>query len=289
MPLVLLPEQRQDALVAEHGLPGRLEQQRVRRRQVAAEFLPEQVLERVELEQGSNHAVLEIGEAAVGTDADVLDVEQAAFDACLDRAIAQVVHGTAILGRIAHRGKVERPWQGRRQRGEGLDQTLVDRIELVGGRRQTTFALLVVEPLPLEERRLEQRRRRVVVELEQFGRAPSRIGQVHATVQVRLAGAPASRNEVPERFGNIEPAQLLLAADDAIEHVDGHGMQFLGRRLDVGLDLFQAEGVEDRLVPVAVAVDRMEVETRLQGTIAPVGALGNRNPAHSGTGAAMTA
>ena len=94
--------------------------------------------------------------------------------------------------------------------------------------------------------------------------------------QARLSGEPVLLGELVRNL-----------VDNAIEHVDGHSMQFLGWHLDGRLDFFHREGIENRLIPIPIAVDRMKIKARLRGTRAPVCAFGNLHPAHSGSRAAL--
>ena len=71
---------------------------------MAPEILAKQVLQRIQLEQRADHAVVQIGEAAVGADADVLQGDEAAVDARLQRAVAQIGDGALVFRRSAQRG-----------------------------------------------------------------------------------------------------------------------------------------------------------------------------------------
>ena len=275
-----VPQQRQDALVAQQRLPRRLDQLQAGARQVLAERLAEHVLQRIQLEQAADHVVVEVGEAAVGGDAEVLDRQHAAVDAGLQRAVAQVGDRALVLHRVAHRGEVERPRDAARDRAERFHQGFVDRVELVAAGRQPAACKLVFQPLPLEESGLEQRGRGVVIQFVELGRAGAVVGEVHAAVQVRLALAPALRDPVAVRFRDRQLLHVLLAADDALDHVQRHRVQLLAGRLDVDLDLAQAERVVRRLVPVRRVVDGVETEAARGSLRAPVGALGRGDPAH---------
>ena len=69
----------------------------------------------------------------------------------------------------AYAGKVQRALAG--QLGEPGDEPLVDRVELVGARRQLAGRELILQPEPLEGGGFIERRRRVGVVFEQLGGA----------------------------------------------------------------------------------------------------------------------
>src|SRR3546814_12039161 len=57
-----VPQQRQDAVVAEQRLPRRLDQLQPGARQMLAERLAEQVFQRIQLEQAADPVVVEVGD-----------------------------------------------------------------------------------------------------------------------------------------------------------------------------------------------------------------------------------
>src|SRR5260370_38732657 len=90
----------------------------------------------------------------------------------------------------------------------GLDQALVDRIELVGALRDNVAFDRLFEPGPLEYRRLENRSRRIGVIFQQLGRAVSTETQVQPAVEAAVVAVPALRNQRPERFRYLQPPQI---------------------------------------------------------------------------------
>ena len=63
-------------------------------------------------------------------------------------------------------------------------------------------------------------------------------------------------------------------------------MDLAGRRFDLALDLVEREGVIGPLVPIALAVGGMEVESGGFGCRLPVVALGTGDASHDGSAAA---
>ncbi|KAG1241589.1 hypothetical protein G6F68_016612 [Rhizopus microsporus] len=113
---IALPQQRQDALVAQHRLPRRLQQLYARAGQRAAEFLGHQVFQRVQLEQRADHRIIQRGETAVFGQADVLDGDGLAMQAGLRGAVPEIIDGAAGFIRAAHGAEVQRRRQLRGQR-----------------------------------------------------------------------------------------------------------------------------------------------------------------------------
>ncbi len=277
---VALPQQRQDALVAQHRLPRRLQQLDARTGQRAAEFLGHQVFQRVQLEQRADHRVVQRGETAILGQADILDGNGLALQAGLGRAVTQVVNRATVLIRTAHGAEVQRRRQARSEFSEALDQGLVHAVELVGVLRQATGVALVLQPLPLEEAGLEQRGRRVVVQFVQLGRAGAVVGKVQAPVQVRLALSPALGNPVAVVRGDRQLVHQALAGDHIANKIQRHLVQLGAGVFDVHFDLAQGEGVVRAFIPVRLAVDGVEAETGFLRARPPVGALGNANSLH---------
>ncbi len=78
---------------------------------------------------------------------------------------------------------------------QSLDQTLVQRVELVGALGQPARRHLVLEPGPLEDGGLEERGRRVGVVFEQLRRSGAVVGEVEAAVEIAVAPVPAVPQE----------------------------------------------------------------------------------------------
>ena len=149
----------------------------------------------------------------------------------------------------------------------------MQRIELVGVARQQLARDRVFQPLPLEHRGLEHRRRRVGVVFEQLRRTLAVVSQVEAAVEARIAALPARRDPVPERRRNLEDAQQSIVGNCALDQRAAHLVELRGRRLDIALDLLERERVIGALVPIAFAVDGVEREAGSLSDVAPVGAL----------------
>ena len=143
----------------------------------------------------------------------------------------------------------------------------MQRVELVGVGIAGPYLLL--EPAPLRDRRLEERRRRVGVVFEELGRALAVVGEVEAAEERDLLRAPGPRDAVAPRLGNRELGHAV-AGDDVLDRVQATRVQLAGGRLE-RVDLVGGEAVAARLVPVR-AVDRVIREPDLLAVGAPVGA-----------------
>src|SRR5262249_34593290 len=151
----------------------------------------------------------EIGEAVVGGDADLVDQEELGGDARLLGAVAEVVDGDAILLAVARAGEVERV-AADAEAAPRVDEPLVQRIELIGIRRDGARGARCLKREPLEHRRFEETRRRVGVELIELHRRRAAIAEVEAAIEVAVAPTPALGNRVPEERGNAESLEQRL-------------------------------------------------------------------------------
>ena len=162
----------------------------------------------------------------------------------------------------------------------GIDQALVDRIELVGALRDDVALDRLFEPGPLKDRRFENRGRRIRVVLQQFRRAPAVIAEVEAAVEAGIVAVPALGQQRPERFGYLQPAQIFFIADRAADQFEAHRVDLAGGRLDPPFDLVQREGVIGAFVPIAFAVQGVKIEAdELRGRT-PVVAFGADDALH---------
>ena len=162
----------------------------------------------------------------------------------------------------------------------GLDQPFMDRIELVGALGNDVALDRLLEPGPLKHRRLEDRGRRVRVVFQQFCRALAVKGQIEPAIEAGFVLAPAFRDQRPERLRYLQPAQIFFIGDRAADEFETHRIDLGGRRLDLVLDLAQREGVVGALVPIAFAVDGVEIEAGAFRGRAPVVAFGADDALH---------
>lgn len=213
-------------------------------------------------------------------EADRLQGHEGGGEPGLHRAILEIGHRAPILRRVREAGEGE--GTGQAHSGEAGDQALVERVELVGARRQAPGRESVLQPEPLEHRALVEGGRRVSVVFEELGRpgpGPA-IGEVHAPVEGRVTPPEAVGDDVPGRFGDRQGHQDLAVPHGPLGEGEAEGMKLAGRLLDVVLDLRQGEGVIGALVPVGLIFKRVEVEARPRRVLAPVRPLGDRDPAH---------
>src|ERR1700752_1792377 len=100
-----------------------------------------------------------------------------------------------------------------------IDQPLMNRIILVGSRRNKTPLDRLLEPRPLEHRGFEDRGRSIRIVFEQLCRAASAEGEVQPTIKARLVVMPACGDERPEAFGDLQALKILLVADRAADEL----------------------------------------------------------------------
>ena len=164
----------------------------------------------------------------------------------------------------------------------GLDQPLMDRIVLVGALRDDGALDRLSKPGPLEYGGFEDRGRRVRVVLQQLYRIFSVEAEIEPAIEAELIVVPAVRYQRPIGRRDFQALQILLVLDRLADKFEAHRVDFAGRRLDLALDLVQRERVVGALVPIAFAVDRVEVEPCTLGSGAPVVALGADDASHRG-------
>ncbi len=162
----------------------------------------------------------------------------------------------------------------------GLDQALVDRVVLIGRLRNDAPLDRLFEPGPLKHRRLEDRGRRVGIVFQQLCRSLSVEAEVEPAVEAGFVALPAFRDQRPECFGDLQPLEIFFVVDGAADELEAHRVDLARRRLDLRFDLFQREGVIAALVPVAGAVDGVEVEAAGIGGLLPIVALGADDALH---------
>ena len=248
MPGVHLPQHREQRLVRQQRLPQRLDPRRLGQAagDVLAEVVAEDPLPRVELVHRRDRRLLEVDEAVErGVPPELLDREADGVEAGLGRALLQVGDRDVVLARRVGLRPAEVRLVAGQLRGDlapALDQLLVQRVPLV------VVGVDVLEPVPLADRRLEQRGRGVGVVLHQLRRPRAVVAQVEAAVEVRVAASPGRRDLLPAPLGQREVAEPL-GGDDVVDRLETHRVQ----ELDVGLereDLGHVEDVVHRLVPV---------------------------------------
>ncbi len=160
------------------------------------------------------------------------------------------------------------------------DQPLVDRIELVGMRGNDAALDRLLEPGPLKHRRLEQRGRGVRIIFQQFCRTAPVETEIEPAIEAWLVAMPALGDQRPERLRHLQPAQGGFVVDRLADQFKAHRIDFAGWCFDLAFDLVQAEGITGALVPVALAVDGVEIKPGLLGGCAPVVALGAGEALH---------
>src|SRR5882757_10978825 len=167
-----------------------------------------------------------------------------------------------------------------------LDQPFMDRIELVGAPGDDVALDRLFKPGPLKHRGFEDRSRRIRVVFEQLCRILAVERKIKPAVEARFIIVPARRDQRPEGLRNFQPAQIGLVVDRVAYEFEAHGVDFAGRSLDLPLDRLERKRVIGALVPIAFAVDGVEVEARAFGGRAPVVAFGTDDALHPALAAA---
>ena len=157
-----------------------------------------------------------------------------------------------------------------RQLLPGVDQALVDRVELIRSLRDDVALDCLFEPVPLEHRALEDRGGGVRIVFQQLCRAVAVEREIEPAVEAAIVAVPALGNQGPERFRYLQPAQDAFVVDRAADEFETHGVDLGGRRLDSALDFVQRKRVVGALVPIAFAVDGVKIESGAFGSCAPV-------------------
>ena len=196
----------------------------------------------------------------------------------LARGVLQIGQRAGILGILGHAGEMKMLRAG--EFLPGVDQALMDRIELVGALRDDVALDRLFEPGPLKNRRFENRGRRIRVVLQQFRRAPAVVAQVEPAVEAGIVAVPALGQQRPERFGYLQPAQIFFIVDRAADQFEAHRIDLAGGRLDPAFDLVQREGVIGPFVPIAFAIEGVKIESGAFGGRAPVVAFGADDALH---------
>src|SRR6266550_8615272 len=88
----------------------------------------------------------------------------------------------------------------------GLDQALMDRVELVGMSGNDVPLDRLFQPGPLKHRRLENRCRGVRVVFQQFRSTVAVKAEVEPAVEAVFVAVPALGDQRPECFRYLQPA-----------------------------------------------------------------------------------
>ncbi len=242
-----LPEDRQDRLVGEDRLPGRLDPagQAEAVERARAEAIGDQPLPRVELEDREQRLAVRGDEAAAReVPADLLHGEGRGGEPGLPRGFPQVGDGQQVLaaGLLGGVGEVDAAvGEARAVAPPGRDEALVERVPLVAA------GVRVLQPVPLDHRRFEEGGGGVGVVFEQLRRAVAAVAQVEAPVERRRVPLPGLLDRPPGERGDAEIA-VAAAGDDVLDRFEAAGVQLPDRPLQPE-DLVQGERVVDRLVP----------------------------------------
>lgn len=280
-----LPQQGQHALVAQDGLPRRLDELHGGGGQVLGKFVLEHVLEGVKLEEQLNGVVFLVHKLlVVAVPADVFHVQHVRAQAGLVGAIAQVIHRAPIFHRTAAGRQVKRLLDGLAQAGKGQHQLVLDGIELIGTARQHARFDLFFQPNPLEQGGFVEGGGRVVVELKQLGRPPAVVGKVHAAVEVGIATLVGMAHQVPHFLRNAQAGEQRFAVHCFGHDGHGHFVEFLGGVFDVLLHLVEGETVSAALVPIALTIDGVKLEPQILSGLFPMGTFGQSDALHENSG-----
>ena len=229
---------------------------------MGAEFLAHHPFPGIELAHHLDRHLVGVGEAPT-VPADLRHGDRLAGEARLQRGVAQIFRRREILGMVLEAREVDQAF--RRQLGQdaapGLDQLLVDGIELVG------VGLGVLQPVPLHDGRLVERGRRVGVVFQQLGRALAVEGEVEAAADRRIGAPPDLLDIIAPRRRDAH-ALPELVGDHMLDRLEAEAVQRLGRRLQ-RVDLVGCEGVTGLLGPVGLALQHVVVEAQLLELLLP--------------------
>src|SRR3984893_18632530 len=124
----------------------------------------------------------------------------------------------------------------------GVDQALVDRIELIGALGNDVSLDRLFEPGPLKHRRLENRGRGIRVIFQQPCRIAAVETEIEPAIEAAVVAVPALRNQRPEGFRYLQPAQIVFIVDGMADEFETHRVDLAGRLLDLAFDLIELEG-----------------------------------------------
>jgi hypothetical protein len=156
----------------------------------------------------------------------------------------------------------------------------MDRIELVGALGDDVALDGLFQPRPLKHGGLENRGRGVRIVFQQFCRASAVETQIEPAIEAGVVAVPALRDQRPEGFGDFQPAQIVLVVDRTADQFEAHRVDLAGRLLDLALDLVERKRVIGPFVPIALAIDGVEIESGAFGGGLPVVAFRTDDALH---------
>src|ERR1700730_12523171 len=131
----------------------------------------------------------------------------------------------------------------------------------------------LLQPGPLKHRRLKNRGRCIRVIFQKF-RWPAPVKtEVEPAIEAGLVAVPALGDQRPECFRYLQAAKILFVVDRASDEFEAHGVDLAGGLLDLTFDLIQRERIIGALVPIALAIDGVEIESGAFGSGAPIAAF----------------
>ena len=273
-----LPQQGQQSFVGQDRFPRRLDPAGRGARDFFAECVVKHPFPGIELEGERDLLIVEIDEAAGFAPADALDGKQSGGEAGLFRRVFEVSERGSVFRVVEHSRQMQVVCSA--ELFPGLDQALMQRVELVGACLKQAPLDSLFEPCPLKHRGLEDRGRSVGVIFQKFGVPAAAIAEIEAAIEAAVVAAPGVADQRPERLGYPQPPQMPLVFDHATAEFAAHRVDFAGRRLDPVFDFGECEGVKGALVPVAHAVDGMKIEAAGFCRRLPVIAFAARDTLH---------
>src|ERR1700687_6435863 len=184
----------------------------------------------------------------------------------LQRGVAQVVERALILGGSGLSGKVHPAIGGKLGPHvlPALDQFFVDRVELI------VLRVDLLEPVPLHHACFEEGSGRIGVVLEKLGLSGAVPREAETTVERFLALDPRLLDERVKGLWNVK-ALIVALLDQALCRLPGALMELSGGRLEL-IHLGRAEAIARALVPVNLAIDRVEGKSQLFHLARPIDA-----------------
>ena len=129
MPLEHLPKQWQQSLVRQDGFPWRLDEPDAAGRHVAPKRLVHDPFPRVQLDQGRDDPLIEIGEPSLVIDSNVFHRQESRLQPRFPRAFLKIVERPFIAVDILVAGEVRQPLDA--QTRGGLHDAFMEVVELI--------------------------------------------------------------------------------------------------------------------------------------------------------------
>ncbi len=274
------PQHRQQGFVGDDALPRWFQPAHASVFQLGGEHLTQHIFPRVELEQVTDHLILQVSKLTFLAQTDILYIEKLGGDFRFGSTILQILNRSTIFFRVTAAGEMQQVETVLfTQLGETLNQLFLQAIELVALFRQVSGVHLVFQPDPLEEGRFIQRGWRIGVIFKKLRFTHAIPRQIKARIERGLAGFPRLAHKAPGVLRNAEFSHQLVAVDHFLDSLQAHLMELCRHRLQF-FHLGERQFVISVFTPVRLAIHGVEVKTVFGRFFAPVRALGDTDSFH---------